>query len=1116
MLRIMSATLSSPVKQWLASRKWYDDYNKTALSRAKSYASVPPISNLKISATGRSFSNIRAEVKGTRRNPYHVDIEIYDIKTSFVSAAECSCPVGEQCKHSAAVLEYLSQELTSAVQAFQRVDKLSAEVSNWLQLLQLDNTEANRKKKAPNQDFLAYCIEPPSPYSPDRTPVLELRKGSTLKDGEPRVTDTRARADAASPAAYFSPADIPLVAVYQAHVRHSYEAPVLTGAGWDSLLRDALKAEHLFYGKGDRSYIRLSFGPTRKVGPGWQETPKGSAVPVLVFDGEAEELIFLPVDPPQYIDPVNALIGPVDCSLPPNALRRWQNGPEIAANSLDLLEREFLPLSAAGMPTPKARETETLPATLPVPHLHITESQIGPSYDRYRSILGELRFSYHHSPPLDPLTNKQPPETAWVHDDKRFITTRNLKAERALEEKLEASGLVALHRVFHTSSYRSAQAHHFIVAHPQPSLAAAWLLFIDQHAEALRRKGWTITVDPSSGLIVQDATDFMPSIEADTDHGIDWFRFDLTADIDGKRISLIPFIAEAIRVGIPDPADPNLPETLLFAAENPDDGFIRFPTQRFLEICHQVAHLFQGIPDGPPALDRLAAASIAHHLELDGSGTARDLAAFGKKLADIRALPATKPPAALKAKLRPYQLDGYRWLRFLAEHQLHGILADDMGLGKTVQTLAYLATRRAARKKDRRPSLVIAPKSVITNWEAEAKRFTPKLKTLLLQGSTRNDLFSSIPTVDLVLTSNPRLVRDHETLENQHWDTVILDEAQAIKNPRTAAARHACALQADHRFCLSGTPLENHLGELWSLMRFLMPGFLGDSDQFREIYRRPIERDQSSQVQLALNRRVAPLILRRTKDQVATDLPEKTQIIHQLDLSPREIDLYESIRALMDKRVRDAIAERGLGKSHIIVLDALLKLRQVCCHPSLIKTPEAQRVKDATKLSFLTEELLPPLIEEGRRILIFSQFTSVLSLIRSKLEKAGTPYLELTGKTTNRAALVECFQKGETPVFLISLKAGGTGLNLTAADTVIHYDPWWNPAAENQATDRAHRIGQTKPVFVHKLICRGTIEDRILDLQAHKARIVKSLLSEETTSLRMDSETLSALLAPLG
>jgi SNF2 family DNA or RNA helicase len=390
------------------------------------------------------------------------------------------------------------------------------------------------------------------------------------------------------------------------------------------------------------------------------------------------------------------------------------------------------------------------------------------------------------------------------------------------------------------------------------------------------------------------------------------------------------------------------------------------------------------------------------------------------------------------------------------------------------------------------------------------------MPVVMLHGPQRREAFERIPEAAVVFTSYPLLSRDFDLLEQQEWHLVVLDEAQHIKNPKAAVAIHACKLKSAHRLCLSGTPMENHLGELWSLMRFLMPGYLGDEKSFNTRVRKPIERERSQDAQAALKKRVGPLILRRTKDEVAKELPEKTEIIHGIELSQKQTDLYETVRASMDKRVREAIEGKGLAKSHIIVLDALLKLRQICCHPQLLKMPAAHKVVESGKLEYLKEELLPTLLEDGRRILIFSQFTSMLGLIQEHLQQEGIRHLKLTGQTKDRAAMVKEFQSGEVPVFLISLKAGGTGLNLTAADTVIHYDPWWNPAAENQATDRAHRIGQMKPVFVHKLVCRGTIEERILDLQKHKAALVEALLSEDTSKLKIDAETLSHLLEPLG
>jgi SNF2 family DNA or RNA helicase len=339
-------------------------------------------------------------------------------------------------------------------------------------------------------------------------------------------------------------------------------------------------------------------------------------------------------------------------------------------------------------------------------------------------------------------------------------------------------------------------------------------------------------------------------------------------------------------------------------------------------------------------------------------------------------------------------------------------------------------------------------------------------------------------------------VRDADALAAVDWHAVVLDEAQAIKNPAAKATQMACRLKARHRLCLTGTPVENHLGEAWSQFAFLMPGLLGDTKLFNRVFRTPIEKRGDAERRMLLARRVKPFILRRTKSEVEADLPPKSEIVRRIDLAGDQRDLYETLRLAMHDRVRREIAAKGLARSHILILDALLKLRQASCDPRLVKLDKAKRVKSSAKLEHLME-MLPGLVEEGRRVLLFSQFTSMLALIKEELAKDGIEYVELTGDTVDRATPVQRFQTGEVPLFLISLKAGGVGLNLTAADTVIHYDPWWNPAVEDQATDRAHRIGQDKPVFVYKLIAAGTVEERMLDLQERKRGIADALFDPE-------------------
>jgi SNF2 family DNA or RNA helicase len=341
------------------------------------------------------------------------------------------------------------------------------------------------------------------------------------------------------------------------------------------------------------------------------------------------------------------------------------------------------------------------------------------------------------------------------------------------------------------------------------------------------------------------------------------------------------------------------------------------------------------------------------------------------------------------------------------------------------------------------------------------------------------------------------LQRDKERWLDAQWHIVVLDEAQNIKNASTHAAQVVGQLQTRHRLCLSGTPMENHLGEIWSLFHFLMPGFLGSQARFKELFRTPIEKLGDPERMHQLRARITPVMLRRTKALVAHELPPKVETIERVELSGKQADLYETIRLGMEKTVREALNTKGLAKSQITILDALMKLRQVCCDPRLLKLAAAQKVKTSAKLEHLME-LLPEMVAEGRRILLFSQFTSMLTLIEAELKLRGIPWVKLTGQSQNRDALIEQFTSGAAPIFLISLKAGGVGLNLPQADTVIHYDPWWHPAVENQATDRAHRIGQTQTVFVYKLVAQGTIEERILALQERKAALADSMYSGAT------------------
>ncbi|HZF81354.1 MAG TPA: DEAD/DEAH box helicase, partial [Rubrivivax sp.] len=465
--------------------------------------------------------------------------------------------------------------------------------------------------------------------------------------------------------------------------------------------------------------------------------------------------------------------------------------------------------------------------------------------------------------------------------------------------------------------------------------------------------------------------------------------------------------------------------------------------------------------------------------------------------------PEVSAPPGLQLQLRGYQLQGLAWLQYLREHHLAGILADEMGLGKTAQVLAHLLLEKDAGRLDL-PALVVLPTTLVANWRAEAARQAGDLRVLALQGSQRRRDFPRIREHDLVLTTYALLPRDLDALKQQPWHLVVLDEAQFAKNAGSRAASAARRLPARHRLALSGTPVENNLSELWAHFDLLMPGFLGDWRSFNRLWRRPIEDNGEQQRAELLARRVRPFILRRRKEDVAADLPTRSEVIRRVQLQGAQRALYESVRIAADEHVRRIIKDATLWSAsdhtpaqgaQIAVLDALLKLRQVCCDPRLLKNTALPANIESAKLELLAE-MLPALLSQGRRVLVFSQFTALLALVQAQLVELQLPHLLLTGATpaAKRSERIAQFQAGDTPLLLASLKAGGVGLNLTAADTVIHLDPWWNPAVQEQASARAHRIGQTRPVFIYKLVVEGSIEERMLALQARKAALAESVL----------------------
>ena len=635
--------------------------------------------------------------------------------------------------------------------------------------------------------------------------------------------------------------------------------------------------------------------------------------------------------------------------------------------------------------------------------------------------------------------------------------------------------------------------------------------------------GFSLEIEAGFPLSMEDIPE--PSLELAPGTEVGWYRLSLGVDIDGKRVDLAPALAKLIAAQ-KDPeqwldALPTVQHVLL-SVPVPDRvksaQVVRLTGERVTAILKPVFEWFQG--GGVSEISGLQAALLPDlpndtvlYLGRDHPAwlSMREKLQSGAELVPVNAAPG------FNATLRPYQNHGLAWLAHLHELNMGGVLADDMGLGKTVQTLAHLHRLHSA-KVSSKPSLIVAPTSVISNWQREAERFAPTLKLYRHHGSERSSSTKAFVNADVVLTSYPLLQRDEKMLTDVEWNVVVFDEAQTLKNAKAKTYQSAQSLKATQRIALTGTPMENHLGELWAIYNVLIPGLLGNLEGFNSIFRHPIEQRADSDQMKKLKARIRAFILRRGRDQVLNELPPKTEYTRWIELEPAQTDLYESLRTAIHEDIRKVIDKKGLKQSTIHILDALLKLRQVCCDPRLVKLPgAAAKAMNAgsAKLEWLSSHV-PELMEEGRKVLIFSQFTSMLALIADMLNAQNIPFALLTGDTVDRDSPIEQFQSGKVSVFLLSLKAGGVGLNLTAADTVIHYDPWWNPAVEAQATARAHRMGQDKPVIVTKLVAKGTLEERMLTMLARKRDLASALLDGEGNALTgLTVADVDALLAPI-
>ena len=1110
----------------------HDAFDPTTLAKGRVYQAQRRVLSCTAARAGDGRWILAADVRGSQNKPYIVDVEIQPANGEEMIRANCSCPMGSHCKHAAAVLFHVLQKPeqwfgsggTPTEEGYlpfpgAATMELQAEWTRWLH--EMDATLAPRagedvRAAEAAEERLLYVLRPvPGKVKLEFAVARRLKAGNF---GQARVVYLSNLLTGNLSARFLLPLDMELTrrVMLAQRVFNTWE-PMLEGAAGAVLLKDILATGRCHWRGGGKGHPPLALGDARAARPEWRADAQGRQH--AVFATEPEPTATLPFAPPWYVDEKAGTCGPLETGLPDGVALAWMSAPAVAPAVADQVTAEIAKRAEKiRLPTPRHVEVQTMGEAKPVPCLRLYAEVVAKNYYGYGYHLREAMDEEVNFAHLDfdyagvrvgMGASEQVVET--FSDGKLRRIFRDLPAEQKAENVLLKAGLDFADAIIFDRQLGKL-AEEFAAEEPEH-----WCKFVQETVPKLRKKGWRIETDESFRFRLVEAEAWYGDAEKEAGH--DWFGVELGVVVDGQKLNLLPILLRLIQQS-PDVW------TSEMLAQLPDDGTILvpltdgrklpFPVGRARSMLGVLLELMDPAAlnkGGKLRLSKLRAAELAGDADWRWLGNT-ELAELSKRLRSFEGIQPVAPSPELRATLRPYQQEGLNWLQFLREYELGGILADDMGLGKTVQALAHLLTEKESGRMDK-PSLVVAPTSLMTNWRQETERFAPGLRVLVLHGLERKQHFERIAGHDLIVTSYPLLPRDAAILLEQEFHYVILDEAQFIKNPKTTYAQVACQLKARHRLCLTGTPMENHLGELWSLFHFLLPGFLGDEIRFNSVFRRPIEKGRSDERRKLLARRVAPFLLRRKKEQVALELPPKTEIVQNVELTGAQRDLYESVRLAMHERVRAEVDAKGLSRSHIIILDALLKLRQICCHPQLLSLPSAKKVKESGKLELLMD-LIPEMLDEGRRILLFSQFTSMLAIIQAELEDKKIPYVLLTGQTTDRATPVNRFQNGEVPLFLISLKAGGTGLNLTAADTVIHYDPWWNPAVENQATDRAHRIGQDKKVFVYKLMTVGTVEEKIAAMQARKRELVEGLLDEERReNLKLTPEDLDLLFAPL-
>ncbi|PUE08759.1 helicase SNF2 [Limnohabitans sp. T6-5] len=1086
-----------------------------------------------------------AHVQGRETSPYKVTAQLRVSEGGNLQAwrSTCTCPVGRMCKHGAALGIHASMqgfsmldEQSEAVEpgeTAERQTQLREEralqqaeylVRDWLTRLETAHLQQNFSLPGSKNEHFLYVL---SQAVMGQRPVfhLTITQSNLKRDGQwskpKKVTsEPLAHAPIWRTCAPSERGIFDLIKACPPTNSFSsygfYSSVKLQGVAAQMLLQMCSQTGRLMWDThGVLKPLQWTDAPIRFEGS-WQAVPtqeNSSAGWKLHMQAERAGVVHGLNDPPFYVDVLQGLCGPLDTlGMSPDQVLLLTQSPVLPERVAVKFQQQLMERLG---PLPLPPVIEKMPEIRGVQPVGVLKLTAIAAHLRTEQGLFHAQLDFDYQGHIGHWSHQQT-RVVIGQGQKARMLVRDLSAELEIWETLDDLGF----QVWQDN----------VLGIPGPAGAERWLDWVESDFAPLREVGLVVQGHEGLDHWLRYADDVHVNLSGQdaVDETSPWFDLSLGMDIDGQRVNILPWVP-AILAALARSGQSawNLAEgetampPHLYLPDLHGPGYVKLPTSKIqpwltmlMELHGERGHDWDGDALRLSRLDALrTAASLGEGAVWQG---AKSLITLIQQMRGETALTEVPPPAGLQATLRPYQQQGLNWLQFLREHRLAGILADDMGLGKTLQTLAHILTEKQAGRLSQ-PALIVAPVSLLGNWQREAARFCPALKTHIHHGLSRHETVADLAGFDVVITAYSLLSRDRDLWLAAPWHLLVLDEAQNIKNANTHAAQVVTEIPVSHRLCLSGTPIENHLGELWSQFHFLMPGFLGSQKRFTELYRNPIERQGHTEKMAQLRARITPFMLRRTKDLVASELPPKIETLMPVPLEGPQADLYETIRLGMEKTVREALHTQGLGKSQITILDALLKLRQVCCDPRLLKLSAASQVRESAKLSQLLD-MLPEMVAEGRKILLFSQFTQMLGLIEEALPALGIPWVKLTGQSKNRDTIIDKFTSGQVPLFLISLKAGGVGLNLPQADTVIHYDPWWNPAVENQATDRAHRIGQKQSVWVVKLVAQGTIEERMLALQERKAQLAQDMYEgavQRKEPLFGESD-LNELLKPLG